>query len=62
MNGNGHMEEEVDLDLCDPMELSGDRHIVETRECRIKLCEGMTLFFIFFLLKINFKIFILSSS
>ena len=46
MNGHGHMEEEVDLDLCDPMELSGDRHIVESRECRIKLCEGTLLFFI----------------
>ena len=42
MNGHGHMEEEVDLDLCDPLELDGDRHIVESRECRIKLCEGMT--------------------
>ena len=54
MNGHGHMEEEVDLDLCDPMELSGDRHIVESRECRIKLCEGMLLFFYLILIKNNF--------
>ena len=53
MNGHGHMEEEVDLDLCDPMELSGDRHIVETRECRIKLCEGTLLFF--YLIRIKNK-------
>ena len=44
MNGQGHFEEEVDLDLCDRLELDGDRHIVESRECRIKLCEGLTLF------------------
>ena len=49
MDGHGHMEEEVDLDLCDPMELSGDRHIVESRECRIKLCEGKS-----FLISSNF--------
>ena len=54
MNGHGHMDEEVDLDLCDPMELSGDRHIVESRECRIKLCEGKSLFFHLILIKNNF--------
>lgn len=33
--------EEVDLDLCDPFELDGDRHVIEERDCRIKVCEGI---------------------